>query len=87
MEKEQVRSPLIAVDVDNDVRVTLQVCKQEVSGKYGTFQEMAVCLLVNDTPVVLSQAQAARFAGQLRRASKQIEDLTPKTIFDYGQGI
>lgn len=87
MEKEQAKSPLIAVDVDNDVRVTLQVCKQEVSGKYGTFEEMAVCLLVDNTPVVLNKIQAERFAGQLRRLSKQIDKLTPKTMFDYGQGI
>lgn len=87
MEKEQVRSPLIAVDVDNDVQVTLQVSKQEIKRENGTFQEMAVCLLVDNAPVVLNKIQAERFAGQLRRLSKQIDKLTPKTMFGYGQRI
>lgn len=87
MEKEQERSPLISVDADNDVNVTLQVCKQEIKSGYGTFQELAVCLLVNDTPVVLNKAQAERLAGQLKRLSKKIDELTPKTMFDYGQRI
>lgn len=87
MEKEQERSPLISVDADNDVNVTLQVCKQEIKSRYGTFQGLAVCLLVSDTPVVLNKAQAERFAGQLKRLSKKIDELTSKTMFDYGQRI
>lgn len=82
MEKEQERSPLISVDADNDANVTLQVCKQEIKSEYGTFQEWAVCLLVNDAPVVLNKTQAERLAGQLRRLSKRIDELTPKTMFD-----
>lgn len=73
MARERTESPLLSVDVDNDVNVTLQVGKQEIHSKNGLRIGRVVCLLVNDTPVMLNKFQAERLAGQIKRLSKQID--------------
>lgn len=74
MEKKQAPSPLLRVDVDNDVEVALQIAKRETQTATGNNAERVICLRVNGKSAIFNKAQAKRFTGQLNRVCAMLNN-------------
>lgn len=74
MEKKQAQSPLLRVDVDNDVKVALQIAERETQTATGNNAERVICLRVNGKSAIFNKAQAKRFTGQLNRVCAMLNN-------------